>query len=98
MSVGVVDFKYSQMFSIQILLVGMRASLSALFTGSKMRQIYANVAVIGKQMSNTVKEKKIEKGESEVVEFQDFASKFTVDVSITNPNLGFKFVFLIIRY
>lgn len=97
MSVGVVDFKYSQMFSIQILLVGMRASLSALFTGSKMRQIYANVAVIGKHMSNTIKEK-LKKGESEVVEFQDFASKFTVDVSITNPNLGFKFVFLIIRY
>lgn len=58
----------------------MRSTLSAFFTGSKMRQMYSNVAVVGRQMSNTIKEQ-IKSGETDVVEFTKFAEKFTVDVS-----------------
>lgn len=59
----------------------MRSTLSPFFTGSKMRQMYSHVAVVGDQTTNTIKEK-IKIGGSNMVEFKEFAMKFTVDVSL----------------
>lgn len=61
----------------------MRSTLSPFFTGSKMRQMYSHVAVVGNQTSSTIKEQ-IKNGGSNVVEFKEFAMKFTVDVSFGN--------------
>lgn len=58
----------------------MRSTLSAFFTGARMRQMYSNVAVVGRQMSNTIKDQ-IKPGQTETVDFEAFATKFTVDVS-----------------
>lgn len=58
----------------------MRSTLSPMFTGSKMRAMYSHVAAVGKQTTNTIKEK-ILNGEDSKVEFKAFAMKFTVDVS-----------------
>lgn len=60
--------------------VDMRSTLSPFFTGSKMRQMYSHVAVVGSQTSKTIKEQ-INIGGSNMVEFKEFAMKFTVDVS-----------------
>lgn len=68
----------------------MRATLSPLFTGSKMRQMYTHVATVGKQSSNTIKEK-ILKGEGNIVEFKEFAMKFTVDVSFLDIEIVFEY-------
>lgn len=58
----------------------MRSTLSPMFTGSKMRAMYAHVAAVGKQTTNTIKEQYM-KGEDNKVEFKAYAMKFTVDVS-----------------
>ena len=57
----------------------MRATLSPMFTGSKMRMMFDYVATIGKQTATTMKDK-ITAGGENVFEFKDLAGKFTVDV------------------
>lgn len=57
----------------------MRATLSPMFTGSKMRQMFDYVANVGKQTANTMKEQ-INRENNNVFEFKAFATKFTVDV------------------
>jgi hypothetical protein len=57
----------------------MRATLSPMFTGSKMRIMYSHVGVVGKQSSDTIKQQILKGGENEI-EFKTFAMKFTVDV------------------
>lgn len=57
----------------------MRSTLSPMFTGSKMRQMYAHVATVGQQTSQTMRENVLKGGEN-VVEFKELAMKFTVDV------------------
>lgn len=57
----------------------MRATLSPMFTGSKMRQMYSHVASVGQQTSKTMREN-ILRGEENLVEFKELAMKFTVDV------------------
>lgn len=57
----------------------MRSTLSPMFTGSKMRQMYSHVASVGQQTSRTMKEKVLN-GEESVIEFKELATKFTVDV------------------
>lgn len=58
----------------------MRSTLSPMFTGSKMRAMYVQVSSVGRQMTNTMKQK-ILSGEDKKLEFKSFAMKFTVDVS-----------------
>lgn len=58
----------------------MRSTLSPMFTGSKMRQMYQFVANVGKQSANTIKEQIKAKGDN-AFEFKEFATRFTVDVS-----------------
>jgi hypothetical protein len=58
----------------------MRSTLSPMFTGSKMRAMYAHVAAVGQQTTNTIKEQYM-RGEDNQVEFKAYAMKFTVDVS-----------------
>lgn len=60
----------------------MRATLSPMFTGSKMRMMYDYVAAIGKQTAETMKSQ-IKDGSDNVYEFKDLAKKFTVDVIAT---------------
>lgn len=57
----------------------MRATLSPMFTGSKMRMMYNHVAKVGKQSAETVKAN-IKAGGDEVCEFKTLTTKFTVDV------------------
>ena len=57
----------------------MRATLSPMFTGSKMRMMYDYVADIGKQTSKTMKDQ-VNVGSDNVFEFKALATKFTVDV------------------
>jgi cytochrome P450 family 9 len=65
----------------------MRATLSPMFTGSKMRMMYSHVSIVGKQTADTIKEQ-ILLGEDYKVEFKDFAMKFTVDVSFFRRNIN----------
>lgn len=58
----------------------MRSTLSPMFTGSKMRQMYDFVATVGQQGANTIKDQIKAKGDN-VFEFKELAIKFTVDVS-----------------
>lgn len=60
----------------------MRATLSPMFTGSKMRMMYNLVADVGKQTAKTMKDQ-ISAGSDNVFEFKDLATKFTVDVIAT---------------
>lgn len=59
----------------------MRSTLSPMFTGSKMRTMYSHVASVGHQTSKTMKQQ-ILNGNDDVIEFKEFAMKFTVDVSL----------------
>jgi hypothetical protein len=64
----------------------MRATLSPMFTGSKMRMMYSHVGSVGKQTTDTIKQQILSGGENKV-EFKAFAMKFTVDVSLhSNEN------------
>lgn len=60
----------------------MRATLSPMFTGSKMRQMFDYVANVGKQTATTMKEQ-IRKGGDDSFEFKALAMKFTVDTIAT---------------
>lgn len=57
----------------------MRATLSPAFTGSKMRQMFDFVSVVGQQTAKTMSEE-IRKGGESSFEFKALAMKFTVDV------------------
>jgi hypothetical protein len=57
----------------------MRSTLSPMFTGSKMRQMYEFVAKIGQQSANSIKDQIRAKGDN-VFEFKELAMRFTVDV------------------
>lgn len=57
----------------------MRAALSPMFTGSKMRMMYEHVAKIGQQTARIMRDN-VEAGGDNVLEFKVLASKFTVDV------------------
>lgn len=57
----------------------MRATLSPMFTGSKMRQMFDYVATVGKQTALTMKEK-IKRGGDNEFEFKALTTRFTVDV------------------
>lgn len=60
----------------------MRATLSPMFTGSKMRMMYEHVTSVGQQSAITLKEQIKASGEN-VIEFKSLATKFTVDVIAT---------------
>lgn len=60
----------------------MRATLSPMFTGSKMRMMYDFVADVGKQTAATMKDQ-INAGSDNIFEFKALATKFTVDVIAT---------------
>lgn len=57
----------------------MRATLSPMFTGSKMRQMFDYVARVGSQTALTMKEQ-IKRGGDNEFEFKELTTKFTVDV------------------
>lgn len=57
----------------------MRATLSPMFTGSKMRQMHDNVAKVAQQSVDTLKDQ-IEVKNDNVFEFKELAMNFTVDV------------------
>ena len=57
----------------------MRATLSPMFTGLKMRMMFDYVATIGNQTASTMKDK-ITAGGENIFDFKALASKFTVDV------------------
>lgn len=57
----------------------MRATLSPMFTGSKMRQMFDYVARVGKQTALTMKDQ-IKNGTDNEFEFKALTTKFTVDV------------------
>jgi cytochrome P450 family 9 len=59
----------------------MRPTLSPLFTGNKMRQMFQLVLYVGKQSTETLR-KQIE-GAGRVLEMRDFISKFALDVIAT---------------
>ncbi|KAL7019935.1 hypothetical protein ACKWTF_011309 [Chironomus riparius] len=56
----------------------MRSTLSPAFTGSKMRQMFDFMSTVAIQTSETLK-KDIQNGKENILEFKDFASKFTCD-------------------
>lgn len=60
----------------------MRATLSPMFTGSKMRMMYEYVAKVGQQTAKTMKDR-INAGGDNVFEFKKLTTKFTVDVIAT---------------
>jgi hypothetical protein len=57
----------------------MRSTLSPMFTGSKMRQMYEFIAKVGQQSANSIEDQIKTKGDN-VFEFHELAMKFTVDV------------------
>lgn len=60
----------------------MRATLSPAFTGSKMRQMFELVAVVGEQVAETLKQQ-IKAGGNDAFEFKELARRFTVDCIAT---------------
>lgn len=77
----------------------MRATLSPAFTGSKMRQMFELVSIVGQQVANTLQHR-IKNGGEDSYEFIELARKFAVDViatcalgievnSVENPNNEF---------
>lgn len=62
----------------------MRATLSPMFTGSKMRQMFEFIVDIGEQMSDYFKKAT---NEDRIVEMKDITSRFTMDV-IATTNFG----------
>lgn len=71
----------------------MRSTLSPMFTGSKMRQMYGHVANVGQQTTKTMKEN-ILTGEENLIEFKELATKFTVDVRLLVEYFSINLIFL----
>ncbi|XP_037042332.1 probable cytochrome P450 9f2 [Bradysia coprophila] len=57
----------------------MRATLSPAFTGSKMRQMFELMNLVGQQFANTITDQ-IKNGGENSFEFRELSRKFTVDV------------------
>lgn len=66
----------------------MRSTLSPMFTGLKIRQMFEHIARVGLQSAETMKQEISSKTDN-VFEFKDLSMKFTVDVSSKKTKLKF---------